>query len=92
MNEICLSGTLDVSRARELHSIALQLAEAGTDVAIDCTEVCRMDTSAVQILAALRIALERTGNSCAVVNLQPDVREHLTTVGLITAISEDPKR
>ncbi len=78
-----LSGVLDINRVSDLHEFALQLVETGADVEIDAAEIERIDTSVVQILLALRNALQRRGCKLVFSSISTSVREFLRTVGVV---------
>lgn len=58
---LVLRGRVTVEHARVLHERAAEVRLAGGDVAVDCADVERLDASALQVLLALRAALEVAG-------------------------------
>ena len=58
-----LGGSIDARCAGELHRAAIELSHGACSVSADLTAVRRLDASALQILAALSVALERQGRA-----------------------------
>jgi anti-anti-sigma regulatory factor len=57
---LTLTGAVDVSHAGALHAAALAVV-GGTDVVAELAGVTRIDTAALQVLLALRTALDEHG-------------------------------
>lgn len=77
-----LRGDIDVRIARDLAGAAMRADQAGTDVAVDWKETDRIDTSAVQILIALKTAVRRSGRSFFCATEHPAIAVWLTAGGL----------
>lgn len=56
-----LTGDWTVARAGELHDLARSLAAGGNVVELECSEVGRVDLSALQVLLALSRSLAAKG-------------------------------
>lgn len=76
-----LRGVYDIARAREFHAQALEWCESTGDVVLDCAGAERTDTSAVQILLALKSAVEGTGRSFELRNVPDPVLTFWTSIG-----------
>lgn len=81
------AGVLDMSRARELWEFALDQAMTKGPVSLDCSAVERLDSSAVQILVALRRAVERQGRTFELCHLNANILEELRRAGSAIASS-----
>jgi len=77
-----LHGSLQLDQARQLHEAALQLAASGGAVVIDCAEAAHLDGCAVQVLLALKLALERAGGSIRMTGIAPEVSQYLVWAGV----------
>ena len=60
-NTIALEGSVDIFFAVDLRQAALEVLQAGEDVVVCCEKLERLDTSALQILLALKKELEQSG-------------------------------
>ena len=79
---VALRGTFHLEYARQLHQAALQAAETGGAVTVDCSTVEHLDGSAAQILLALKLLLARNGGSLRMTGLNEEVRRYLAWAGL----------
>ncbi len=79
---LSLRGGFHLEQARELHAAALQIAETGGGVVVDCREAAHLDGCAVQVLLALKAALAHTGGSLRMHGASDDVRKYLGWAGL----------
>ena len=77
-----LRGTVGVQLAPALRSRALELAEDHRDVTVACGEVEHLDATALQLLIALRRAVEARGGRFALADVPDAVRHYLTLAGL----------
>jgi anti-anti-sigma regulatory factor len=60
-NTIVLEGAVDIFFAVDLRQAALEVLQAGEDIIVCCEKLERLDTSALQILLALKKELEQNG-------------------------------
>jgi len=79
---LTLSGNFQLLHARPLQEAALQLAETRGNVVVDCSGVTHLDACAVQVLLALKFALERGGRSLGLLGASEDVRNYLGWAGV----------
>lgn len=79
---LALRGRLRVELARDLHQAALQRAETGGGVIVDCTQVEHLDGCAVQVLVALKLAMEQSGGWLRLRGESAEVRKYLAWGGL----------
>lgn len=77
-----LRGTVGVALAPALRARALELAEDARDVTVACDEVEHLDATALQLLVALRRAVEARGGRFALAGVPDAVRHYLTLAGL----------
>ena len=76
-----LAGLVGFAHAVDLRDRAVALASGGGDVVVDCAGVTHLDTGAVQVLLALRIAVEEQGLRFAMEGLPAELAERLTGWG-----------
>jgi anti-anti-sigma factor len=86
---LALRGGFHLEHARELHAAALQIAETGGGVVVDCGEAAHLDGCAVQVLLALKKALEQSGGSLRMRGASDDVRKYLRWAGLAAHFPDD---
>ena len=79
---LALRGTVGVAAAPELRARALELAEDARDVTVACDEVEHLDATALQLLVALRRAVEARGGHFALSGVPDAVRHYLALAGL----------
>lgn len=77
-----LRGSFQLEHARPLCEAAVQMAGEAGSVIVDCSEVEHLDGCAVQVLLALKIALERAGGSLRMSGGREDVRKYLAWAGV----------
>jgi anti-anti-sigma factor len=77
-----LRGSFQLELARPLHEAALQLASSGGNVVVDLSQAAHLDGCAVQVLLALKGALERAGGSLRMSGASQDVRKYLGWAGV----------
>jgi len=77
-----LRGGFHLDLARELHQTALQIADAGGAVVVDCRQVEHLDGCMVQVLLALKRALEQGGGSLGLRGASEEIRKYLGWAGL----------
>jgi anti-anti-sigma factor len=80
-----LQGTVDIFSAQELYQVALQLLERGEDTAVCWGQADHMDTTALQILLALRKGLAEKGKSLQMQDASSAVTTLLPMTGLTNA-------
>lgn len=76
-----LRGVYDIARAREFHAQALEWCKSTGDLVLDCAGAERTDTSAVQILLALKGAVEQSGRKFELRNVPDPVLTFWTSIG-----------
>jgi len=79
---VVLRGSFNIALAKVLHEAALQIAETAGRVVIDCKEVVHLDGCAVQVLLALKLALESHGGSIQLKGASEEVLKYLGWAGL----------
>jgi anti-anti-sigma factor len=79
---LVLQGVVDIFEARELHQQAMAALGAGGEVTLDLEEVDRLDSSAIQILVALRQSLAAGGRSLRLEGIPPSVHDTWRLLGL----------
>ena len=79
---LALRGRFHVDLARDLHQAALQLAESGGGVIVDCSQTEHLDGCALQVLMALKLALEHGGGWLRMRGESAEVRKYLAWGGL----------
>jgi len=79
---LVLAGRVDVNRARELHQEVRALFDQGRDVSVDWSQVEAFDAAGLQILIALQLAMEATGQRLDVTAPPPPVARTLALAGL----------
>jgi anti-anti-sigma factor len=79
---LALRGGFHLDLARELHRTALELAGTGGSVVVDCSQAEHLDGCAVQVLLALKLALEHGGGSLRMRGESAEVRKYLGWAGL----------
>lgn len=85
-SRLVLSGKVTVTHAGPLHHAAVELAQRGTDVTVDCSAVEYLDTSAVQLLISLAREQKRNGKGFEVVGASGDVREDFRLTGFAAGL------
>jgi anti-anti-sigma regulatory factor len=81
---LALRGRLHLDLARELHRTALELALTGGSVVVDCSATEFLDGWVIQILLALKLALERGAGSLRIRGESAEVRNYLGWAGMET--------
>lgn len=79
---LALRGGFHIDMARELHQAALQLAETGAGVVVDCSQAEHLDGCALQVLLALKLALEQRGGWLRMQGESEEIRKYLGWAGL----------
>lgn len=79
---LALRGTVGVALAPALRARALELAEDQRDVTVACDAVEHLDATALQLLIALRRAVEARGGRFTLAGVPDAVRHYLTLAGL----------
>jgi len=79
---LTLSGSFQLLQARPLHEAALRLAATGGNVVVDCAAAAHLDGCAIQVLLALKLALEHVGGSFGLLGASEDVRNYLGWAGV----------
>jgi anti-anti-sigma regulatory factor len=74
---LALRGRFHLELALELHKAALKLARTGRGVIVDRSQAEHLDGGAVQVLLALKPALEQGGGSLRMRGESTEVRKHL---------------
>lgn len=77
-----LAGDWTVARAAELHALARTWAAESSVIALDCSQVGRIDLSFLQLLLALKRTLAAKGGALHLVALTNTVETALATTGL----------
>ena len=77
------SGEVTVSSAAEHHAKLVAAMNAGRGLVINAEGLCHLDTSALQLLAATRIASERQGTLFRLESVSPSVTETIRLAGLL---------
>ncbi len=79
---LALRGGFHIDLARELHQAAVQLADTGGGVIVDCSQTEHLDGCAVQVLLALKRALEQRGGWLRMRGESAEIRKYLGWAGL----------
>lgn len=79
---LALRGALQLEVVGRLHEAALEIAQMPGSVIVDCAQVAHLDASAVQVLLALKLALEGGGGSLRLRGVQKQMESYLTWAGL----------
>lgn len=80
--QLLLQGTVDIFSAEELYRAALRLLERGENTMVCCERASHVDTSAFQILLALKEGLREKGKGLQMVGVPAAVVNHLRLAGL----------
>ena len=87
---ISLPRRLDIANAGELHRVACAALQDGGPLEVDAAQVAEIDTSALQILAALWIAAAGAGVSCRWRgSVSPTLRRGARLIGLHACLRLD---
>ncbi|HLK19166.1 MAG TPA: STAS domain-containing protein [Bryobacteraceae bacterium] len=78
---LTLRGKLHLDLARELHRMALDLAMTGGSVVVDLSAAEFLDGWVIQILLALKLALEHGAGSLRLRGESGEIREYLAWAG-----------
>lgn len=81
---IVIATGLTVAQAVEFRSACETLLAATGDVNVDCGAAAHLDTAILQVLTALRIALEKRGRRLTLSGINPDFMKILRGAGLDT--------
>jgi anti-anti-sigma factor len=79
---LALRGGFHIDLARELHRVALELAETGGGVFVDCSQAEHLDGCTLQVLIALKLALEQRGGWLRLKGESEEIRKYLGWAGL----------
>jgi anti-anti-sigma factor len=79
---LVLAGEMNLDAARQLRDAALGVVAGGREVGVDWRAVEHVSTGALQVLLALRSALDTCGHRLHVAGDNPGVRRTLETAGL----------
>lgn len=85
---LLLQGGVDIFFAAELHQAALKLLDSGEDAEVLCAQLERLDTSALQILLALKEGLAKKGKSLQLAGVPSPVADLLGLAGLADGLLE----
>lgn len=77
-----LRGSFQLELARPLYEAALQVAASGGNAVVDCRAAVHLDACAVQVLLALKIALERAGGRLRLSGASDEVCKYLQWAGV----------
>ncbi len=88
--QLILRGHLHVGVAAELHQAAQRLLETGNNVTVCCQRAEHLDTSALQVLLALKEELRAQGKALDLTDVLPSVQSFIQLAGLTEAILEPP--
>lgn len=86
---LSLGGTVNIMLAEELLGAARRIAPGGA-VEVDLAEAEHLDTSALQVLLALREAVRAAGGAWAVRQVPEGVRRYLRLAGLEAVLLGTP--
>ncbi len=86
-SEIKLEGVVNIAKAEALHQQMEALVIGGAPVSIDASEVTRVDTSIVQLLASFLDALKRTGIEVSWSGVSDEFRDGIKLLGMEQAIT-----
>ncbi len=81
-----LNGSFGVAEAEELRRAAIELSGRETDLHVDWSEVTQVDVSIVQVLCALRAAVNGSGRSISISPPGEAVLGYLQSAGLLSAL------
>lgn len=84
---LVLEGTIDLFKVDELYQAAHALLERGEDVCLEWEKALRLDTSALQILLALKKGLHEKGKKIHPSALSPQLEKYLGSAGFAGAFS-----
>jgi anti-anti-sigma factor len=87
--QLVLEGEVRIGSAATLHDLALRAARESTRALVDCARVDYLDTSAVQILLALKKACTSRDGYCRLVNVPAPVVGSLQRLGLAGLLVEE---
>ena len=76
-----LRGEIDVNAAPDLLQAVRSASGGDKPVVVDCREATRVDTSAIQILIALKRLLDRTACDVEFTSIPADIADYLTVGG-----------
>ncbi|HET8577927.1 MAG TPA: STAS domain-containing protein [Methylomirabilota bacterium] len=82
---VALAGTLDVFEAAPFHALLVDLARRKDEVVMDLSACSRLDSAALQLLLAFRMALEADGRGLRVEPGASPVSRLLADCGLLGA-------
>ncbi|WND02097.1 STAS domain-containing protein [Temperatibacter marinus] len=83
-----LPAVLDLLCVESLHETCSRLLDNDCDVTLDTSDVVRITTSAIQVLYALSLSLQKRGNQLHIINLNDTVKEAFKMIGLENNLSE----
>lgn len=79
---LILAGAISLDAARQLSDAALQVLGGGREVAVDWSQAGHVSAGALQVLLALRAALDARGLVLSVAGDNPGIRHTLELAGL----------
>lgn len=93
---LALRGSFHLELAQPLYQAALEAADSGRAVRVDCHAVEHLDGCALQTLLALKAALDRAARPIRLIGVSEAVRKYLAWAGLAghfpDETSEEPGR
>lgn len=84
---LVLQGVIDLFSVDELYQAAHALLERDEDLSLDWEKAERLDTSALQILLALKNGLHEKGRKMQLSTLTPGLEKHFSLAGFAGAFS-----
>jgi anti-anti-sigma factor len=81
-SRLALSGSIQLELARQIHQAAVAAADSSNDVLVDCSAAEHLDGGTLQILLALKKAVEGTGRRFRLDGASEQVRRYLAWSGL----------
>ena len=77
-----LNGVFGVGEAGELRGVAIEVCGREKGVHVDWSNVAQLDTSIVQVLWSLRVAVAAAGREFSITSPGEAVRQYLQTAGM----------
>lgn len=87
-NSYLMPDILDLMAVEGLHESLSSLILAGDNITIDCGEVARITTPAVQVLLSFAIDLEQAGHQLKIINVNNVMKEAFKLLGLETFLAK----
>jgi anti-anti-sigma regulatory factor len=78
---LILSGAANPAVARHLHEAALRAAIRELPIVLQCAELERLDASCLQVLIALRTALQASGKTLSILGMTEKVEGNVRRAG-----------